>query len=436
MTRIQRDANRGRRAAQWIVRVGLGGGTVCLLVGAALHSGAGPDAPLATWAREWRATLRHLVPAAFALLGTMLMSVGAVFALLDRLGVLVAVAVPRHPVEALEPPHDLPSRESRSGDSVPVRTGLVEAPATPDRGAGPRRAHDGAPRSLPVWSGTPEGPPPRGTVPANSADARPHPALRPALPGAAAAHGAEPGRAPFASYSSRRPAEGDGRRGAEPPSPHGAAAPAAAEATGDSASLGAETQGTRAAEPGFDEAAGTGSTDSAEPPPHHPAAPAFGDRAGPDPSVRSPRPHSPVDEAGALSFPADEPAPPEPSSPEPPQPGDLIDAWDEYRRNGDGHYGPRGLQEVLDQWELAARVVHGDRVDAGGAVLVVEMPGTPSFYVLPSFNMSPRAVAGWFDDASSGALTGRTQRVARVARGRWLESGTGRFEVVERGEVR
>ena len=152
--------------------------------------------------------------------------------------------------------------------------------------------------------------------------------------------------------------------------------------------------------------------------------------------MRSPRPHSPVDEAGALSFPADEPAPPEPSSPEPPQPGDLIDAWDEYRRNGDGHYGPRGLQEVLDQWELAARVVHGDRVDAGGAVLVVEMPDTPSFYVLPSFNKSPRAVAGWFDDASSGALTGRTQRVARVARGRWLESGTGRFEVVERGEVR
>ena len=193
MTRIQRDANRGRRAAQWIVRVGLGGGTVCLLVGAALHSGAGPDAPLATWAREWRATLRHLVPAAFALLGTMLMSVGAVFALLDRLGVLVAVAVPRHPVEALEPRHDLPSRESRSGDSVPVRTGPVEAPATPDRGAGPRRAHDGAPRSLPVWSGTPEAPPPRGTVPADSADARPHPAPRPALRGAASAHGAEPG---------------------------------------------------------------------------------------------------------------------------------------------------------------------------------------------------------------------------------------------------
>ena len=115
-----------------------------------------------------------------------------------------------------------------------------------------------------------------------------------------------------------------------------------------------------------------------------------------------------MDEAGTPSFPAHEPPPPEPQPSQAPQSSDLIDAWDEYRRNGDGHFSPRGLQELLDQWELAARVSHGDRIGAGGAMLLVETsPGTPHFWVLPSFNKSPRAVADWFDDASSGALTGR-----------------------------
>ncbi len=72
-------------------------------------------------------------------------------------------------------------------------------------------------------------------------------------------------------------------------------------------------------------------------------------------------------------------------------------------------------------------------------MLVVETPSSVrDFYVMPSFNKSPRAVADWFDDDSGGALTGRIGRVARVAQGRWLEPGTGagrRFEVIEKGEV-
>ena len=83
-------------------------------------------------------------------------------------------------------------------------------------------------------------------------------------------------------------------------------------------------------------------------------------------------------------------------------------------------------------------VGHGKQVGAGGAVLVVEAFGTRNFYVLPSFNKSPRAAANWFDDHGSGALTARTQRVNRPARGRWLEPETQigrRFELIEKGEI-
>lgn len=365
------DACSDQRAARWVVRVGLWAGAACLLVGAAVYLETAPDAAPAAWADGTGATpqeeeapaaslarLKHPVPAAFAVLGTMLLSVGAVFALLGRLGVLAAR-------------RDVPSPELRNGDSAPVRNGSGEAVASPDRGARPRGPHDRAPRSIP----------PRGSAPA-----------APANPAIAPAHG---------------------------------------EAAGVAAAGGAGPYGTRATGPGSDEAGWNTSTDGAGPTPHDATVPAFGDRAGPGPGVQSPRPHASADEAGTPSVPADEPPPPEP-----PQPGDLIDAWDEYRRNGDGHFSPRGLQESLDQWELGALVSHGDRVGAGGAVLVVETPGTPNFHVLPSFNKSPRAVADWFDDASSGALTGRTQHVVRVAQGRWSESGTGGFEAIEKGEVR
>ena len=157
--------------------------------------------------------------------------------------------------------------------------------------------------------------------------------------------------------------------------------------------------------------------------------PAFEDAARPAAGEAASTPHAPADEA----VPPREVGPP---PLEPAGPGDLLDAWDEYRRNGDGHFSPRGLQAVLDQWGLDVDVDHGDLVGAGGAVLVVKTFGSRTFCVLPSFNKSPRAVAYWFDDAGSGALTGRTQRVVRVAGGRWLESGTGRFEVIQRGEVR
>ena len=489
---VRLDADAGRRAARRIASVGLWGGAVCLVVGTAFYLGAGqdpppatraedpagagaaalpaapqddpsrrpgeevtggagaaalapaseaaqapryeegfdapvdgrlpteaatdgagtaglqqapPDASLAVWAgKRLLATLKHLAPAAFAVLGTMLVSVGAVFALLDRLGVLAAVAARRHGMEAPEPRHDFPSPEWRNGDSAPVRNGPA-APASSERAAGRRSPHDGAPRSIPVRSGITVAPPPRGSAPAGPANPATAPAPDPDPSGADRIYGPGPGQVRET-------------------------APAYGEAAGAAASGSLGPYGTRAAGPGSDEAVRNASTDSAGPIPHHATAPALGDATGPNPGVQSPKPYAQLDEAAASSLPVDEPLPPEP-----PQPGDLIDAWHEYRRNGDGHFSPRGLQEVLDHWELAARVVHGDRVDSGGAVLVVEPPGTPNFYVLPSFNKSPRAVADWFEDASSGALTGRTQRVARVAQGRWLESGTKPYDVIERGEV-
>ena len=342
------DANPGRRTARWIAPVGLFGGLVCLLAGA----------PPVMWAEV------------LGTLGTILVSVGAVFALLDRIGVLAAVTVLRRDVEAPKPRHDLPAPELRSNNAASDCSDPAEVPAPTDRGRRPMGAGAAAPDASPS----------RGAARAGPADRPTASAPGPGLSGAEPSHGGGPSRV-------------------------------------------------RAAAPGSEEAAGTEPVRSAEPLP----AGASRDAAGPDPGVQSPEPRAPVDETAVPPLAVDEPPPQEPAGP-----GYLIDAWDEYRRNGDGHFSPRGLQEVLDHWGFDVDVGHGDLVGAGGAVLVVEIFGTRRFYVLPSFNKSPRAVANWFDDHSGGALTGRTQHVARVAQGRWLEPGSGtgrRFEVFERGEV-
>ncbi len=359
------DASPGRRAARWVAPVGLCGGAVCLLVGAAVYLGAAPDVPPATSAKD-------LALAAVAVLGTMLVSVGAVFALLDRIGVPAAGTVQRHGVEALEPRHDLPASAWRSAGAAHARNNPTEAPLPlPDHEAGSMGAGGAAPS--PAVRGTGDGETHRGPMGAG---------------GAVPPRGAPP----------------DDDAGARTTLAPGPGAP------GESI-RGAEPSESGAAEPG----------------------PRSGHPAGTHPGVPSPELRAPVHETAAPPLPVDEPPL------EPPRPGDLIDAWDDYRRNGDGHFSPRGLQEMLDQWGLDANVDHGDRVGAGGAVLIVETFGTRNFYVLPSFNKSPRAITDWFDDNSGGALTARTQRVTRLAQGRWLEpetAGGGRFEVLGRGEVR
>ena len=347
------DAHPGRRAARLVATLGLCVGGVCLLAGAAVYLGAALDVLPATWA-EMRlpAAAKDLILVAVAVLGTILVSVGAVFALLERIGVLTAVTVPRYGVEAFEPRHDLPTPESRRGDAAPTRSNPAQVPAlAADHGAGPSGAGYAEPGAFPS----------RGAARDVRPDFRTGGVSRLAPPGAAPIGTGEPSE-------------------------------------------------TRAAGPGSEEAAGA------------------------QPEVQPPAPGTPLTEAAAPQL-----AVGEPPHAKAPQPGDLIAAWNDYRRDGDGHFSHRGLQGVLDRRGLEADVSHGDRVAGGGAVLLVETPSsTPNFYVLPSFNKSPRAVADWFDDNSGGALTGRTQQVTRVAQGRWVEPGSGigrRFEVLERGEI-
>ena len=339
-------ADTGRREAGRIVVVGLWGGSLCLFAASSVYLAAALDMLPPTWSAAWpRPAVTNVTLAAVAVLGTILVSVGAVFQLLESRGVLAIATASRRGVLGPERRRDPAESESRRGASAPARghPGQVRAPLDPPRetsGAG-----DAEPGPLPSRGAAVDGRPNASTA------------------GAPALH------APDVSPG---PARDVSQAGAHGIGIENAVAPA------------------------------------------HEAQP---------PEAGTP--------SGAHQIEQPPPA-------EPPQPGDLIAAWDDYRRNGDGHFNRRGLQEMLNKWGFDADVGDGDRVGAGGAVLVVETFGTRNFCVLPSFNKSPRAVAEWFDDHSGGALTGRTQRLARVAWGRWVEPGTGsgkRFEVLERGEI-
>ena len=339
------DGYPGRRAARWVATCGLGVGGICLLAGAGVYLEAEFDMLPATWTEAGRpAAAKNLALAAAAVLGTILASVGAVFALLERTGILAAAAGPRHDVQEPEP---------RRGAATPTRSDPPQfPPPEPDHRAGPTGVADAEPGAFRF----------RGTAPDDRPDFRTGGATGLAMPsGAPIRSGGEPSQA-------------------------------------------------RTAEPVSEGAAGL------------------------EPEVQPPEPRAQVTETAAPPSAVEEPPPAEA-----PQTGDIIAAWDDYRRGGDGHFSRRGLQGVMDQRGLAADVSEGDRVGDGGAVLIVETPSsTPNFYVLPSFNKSPRAVADWFDDSSRGALTGRTQRVTRVAQGRWVEAESEirrRFEVIDRGEV-
>ena len=115
------DRDPGRRAARLVATLGLCVGGICLLAGAAVYLGAAPNVLPATWAEAGLpAAAKDLTLAAVAVLGTILVSVGAVFALLERTGVLAAVTATCHGMDALEPRHDLPAPESRRGEAAPA----------------------------------------------------------------------------------------------------------------------------------------------------------------------------------------------------------------------------------------------------------------------------------------------------------------------------
>ena len=309
------DLRPGGRAARWVAPVGLCAGVVCLLAGAALHSGVAPDTPPATGVKRgggsepsgarvddtptpeeaerasvarlgggaapgtrsqtsagtWLVTVQGLAPAAVAVLGTMLMSVGVVFALLDWVGVLAAVTVPR-PVGAPGPHRDLPAPEPRSGGAAHARNATPETPAPlPDHGAGSMGL--GSAASSPAATGTGgNGNQHRPTGGGEAAPSRG--ALPDDLSGARSAH------APLTVTA-----------GAEP---------------------------MRSAEPAESRAPVAGS----------------GGAMRPHPGVRSPELRAPVHETVEAPLAVDEPPQ------EPPRPGDLIDAWDDYRRTATGTSAP------------------------------------------------------------------------------------------------
>ena len=118
------------------------------------------------------------------------------------------------------------------------------------------------------------------------------------------------------------------------------------------------------------------------------------ERPGPTPGTRNERRQGP---SVKVSPPAD--------SPVEPQASDLIQVWDTYRREGDGHFTKRGLQKQLDDMEFQATVSADNRVGSSDCLLVVQTESQgPGFFVLPSFAKSPRAVRRWFADRSDGAL--------------------------------
>lgn len=146
------------------------------------------------------------------------------------------------------------------------------------------------------------------------------------------------------------------------------------------------------------------------------------ERPGPMPGTSNERRQGP---SVKVSPPAD--------SPVEPQASDLIQVWDTYRREGDGHFTKRGLQKQLDDMEFQATVSADVRVGSSECLLVVQTESQgPAFFVLPSFAKSPRAVQRWFADRSDGALNRTIHQVAEVAEGRWTRKGA---EVANLGVV-
>ena len=112
----------------------------------------------------------------------------------------------------------------------------------------------------------------------------------------------------------------------------------------------------------------------------------------------------------------------------------LTVTWSEYLQHGDGHFNAAGLREKITATGIEARVRNGDAVRATDNVLLVETATqeTGRFFVVPNFTKSPRAAPDWFEDVSDGALTRRTQKLYRLAEGKWTDTG---FVVVRKGTI-
>jgi len=95
---------------------------------------------------------------------------------------------------------------------------------------------------------------------------------------------------------------------------------------------------------------------------------------------------------------------------------ELIQVWEEYEANGDGHFTPAGLGQRLENAGLEARAIAGEELGSGDAVLGVEpLHGGSQVYLLPDFNRPASAVADWFENQGSGVRTAYIKRLIQVA---------------------
>lgn len=114
-------------------------------------------------------------------------------------------------------------------------------------------------------------------------------------------------------------------------------------------------------------------------------------------------------------------------------PGSLIEVWDRYLSQGDGHFDASGLQEQLEAVGVEGGVVAGHELGVGDVVLGVYGPeDAQRLYLLPNFSYSPGAVAEWFVDEGSGGRNAMIQRLNQVAVVRRVGQG---IELVQQGAV-
>lgn len=110
----------------------------------------------------------------------------------------------------------------------------------------------------------------------------------------------------------------------------------------------------------------------------------------------------------------------------------LVTAWQCYRSEGDGHFTAAGFARQAERAGLGGRVVPGEELGLGSRVLAYRAGSDERLLLVPSFNLSPRAVEPWFAHPGAAARTARVRRLVRPALVQMTPSGA---ELVEPGEV-
>ena len=109
----------------------------------------------------------------------------------------------------------------------------------------------------------------------------------------------------------------------------------------------------------------------------------------------------------------------------------IKGAWEEYLKNGDGHFNERGLSQFLNSKGLNARVISSSEFSV--KVLGIDL-GYPDerIYLVPDFHLPPRAVKEFFDFSGTVSKLGRINKIIRLALVKKTSSG---IEILRKGIV-